>query len=249
MHERLDGGDDPVNAGRFRREWVWIGGQSPVTAAYVGVHPDAVAGDVADLVGFAQRDDVQPLVQAAIVHAQFETIHPFTDGNGRTGRALVSAILRRRKVARHMSVPISAGLLANTEEYFAALTAYREGDIEPIVERFAYAVRRALENAAILRDDVAAVRDAVLGTAQRRTGNLLTIAELCASEPAFTAQMVTDRGVSLSSAYRILDRLVAAGVIRPEKPIHGVTVWTVPGLTDALDRFAVRAGRRTFRNP
>ncbi len=249
MHERLDGGDDPVNAGRFRREWVWIGGQSPVTATYVGVHPDAVAGDVADLVDFVRRDDLQPLVQAAISHAQFETIHPFTDGNGRTGRALVSAILRSRAVARHLSVPISAGLLADTEAYFAALTAYREGDIEPIVERFAYAARRALDNAAILRDDVAAVRDAVLGTAQRRTGNLLALAELCATEPAFTAQMVADRGVSLSSAYRLLDRLVAAGLIRPEKPIHGVTVWTVPGLTEALDRFAARAGRRTFRNP
>lgn len=246
IHERLDGGDDPANAGRFRREWVWIGGQSPVTAAYVGVHPDAVADDVADLVEFIQRDDIQPLVQAAIAHAQFETIHPFTDGNGRTGRALVSAILRRREVARHLSVPISAGLLGDTEAYFAALTAYRGGDMEPIVERFAYAARRALDNAAILRQDVAAVRDAVLGTAQRRTGNLLTIAQLCATEPAFTAQMVTDRGVSLSSAYRLLDRLVAAGLIRPEKPIHGVTVWTVPGLTEALDRFADRAGRRTF---
>lgn len=249
MHERLDGGDDPVNAGRFRGEWVWIGGQSPVTAAYVGVHPDAVASDIEDLVAFMRRDDVQPLVQAAIAHAHFETIHPFTDGNGRTGRALVSAILRRRAVARHLSVPISAGLLADTEAYVAALSAYRAGDIEPIIERFAYAARRALDNAAILRDDVAAVRAAVLGTARRRTGNLLTIAELCAAEPAFTAQMVTDRGVPLSSAYRILDRLVAVGVIRPEKPIHGVTVWTVRGLTDALDRFAARAGRRTYRNP
>ena len=249
MHERLDAGGDPDNAGQFRREWVWIGGQSPVTAAYVGVHPDAVERDIADLVGFIRRDDVQPLVQAAIAHAQFETIHPFTDGNGRTGRALVSAILRRRGVARHLSVPISSGLLADTDAYFAALTAYREGDIEPIVERFSYATRRALDNAAVLRHDALAVREAAIGSAQRRTANLLTIAELCASEPAFTAQMVTDRGVSPSSAYRLLDRLVVAGVIRQEKPINGATVWTVPGLTDALDRFAARAGRRTFRSP
>lgn len=246
MHERLDGGDDPDNAGRFRREWVWIGGQSPVTAAHVGVHPAAVESDIADLVGFVRRGDIQPLVQAAIAHAQFETIHPFTDGNGRTGRALVSAILRRRAVTKHMSVPISSGLLVDTEEYFAALTAYRQGDLAPIVECFAYAARRAVDNAVVLREDVQAVRDAVIGTAQRRTANLLTIAELCASEPAFTAQMVTDRGISASSAYRILDRLVEAGIIRQEKPIRGSTVWTVPGLTEALDRFAARAGRRTL---
>jgi len=96
---------------------------------------------------------------------------------------------------------------------------------------------------------LAAVRAAVLGTAQRRTVNLLTVAELCASEPAFTAQMVTDRGVCLWSVYRILDRLVPGGVIRQEKPIRGVTVWTVPGLADAPDRFAARADRRTYRDP
>ncbi|WOP18823.1 Fic family protein [Raineyella sp. LH-20] len=225
---------------------MWIGGQSPVTAAHVGVHPAAVESDIADLVGFIRRDDIQPLVQAAIAHAQFETVHPFTDGNGRTGRALVSAILRRRAVTKHMSVPISSGLLVDTEEYFAALTAYRQGDLAPIVERFAHAARRAVDNAVVLREYVQAVRNAVIVTAQRRTANLLTIAELCASEPAFTAQMVTDRGVSASSAYRILDRLVEAGIIRPEKPIRGSTVWTVPGLTEALDRFAARAGRRTL---
>ncbi|WP_092613671.1 Fic family protein [Raineyella antarctica] len=249
MHERLDGGDDPDNAGQFRREWVWIGGQSPVAAAYVGVHPDAVESDIVDLVGFIRRDDIQPLVQAAIAHAQFETIHPFTDGNGRTGRALVSAILRRRGVTRHLSVPISSGLLADTDAYFAALTAYRQGEIEPIIERFSYATRRALDNAAVLRDDAQALREAAIGSAQRRTVNLLIFAELCASEPAFTAQMVTDRGVSPSSAYRILDRLVAVGVIRQEKPINGATVWTVPGLTEALDRFAARAGRRIVGRP
>ena len=246
MHERLNGGDDPSHAGRFRAETVWIGGRSPVTASYVAPPHEQVEIAIDDLCAFVRRTDVQPMVQAAIAHAQFETIHPFTDGNGRTGRALVSAILRHRGVSQRMTTPISAGLLADTQRYFGALMSYRGGDTFPIVESFAGAGRRAIVNASILRDDVANVRNQVLATAERRTKNLLAVADLCASEPAFTADMVTARGVPTASAYRIVERLEQAEIVKAERPIHGVTAWTVPGLTASLDRFTERAGRRTF---
>lgn len=145
-----------------------------------------------------------------------------------------------------MTVPISSGLLADTGEYFAALTAYRRGDLVPIVEAFVEASRRAIENANILRSDINDLRDRILATADRRTANLMKVADLCSGEPALTAEMVADLGVPVPSVYRILDRLVATGVLRVEKPIGGVRVWTVPGLLSALDRFAERAGRRTF---
>lgn len=246
MHERLDGGDDPANTGRFRTQPVWIGGSSPVTAHYVPVHHLQIGPAIDDLVAFIRRDDLQPLVQAAIAHAQFESIHPFTDGNGRTGRALVSSILRRRGVAPHMSVPISSGLLGDTGAYFTALSEYRMGHIEPIIDQFGAAARRAIANARILRGDVSEVRRAVLATAQRGTHNLMVIADLCGSEPAFNAAMLAERDVPSASAYRILARLREHNIVRQERPIAGAMVWTVPGLTSALDRFAERAGRRTF---
>lgn len=74
----------------------------------------------------------------------------------------------------------------------------------------------------------------------------MKVADLCSAEPALTAEMVADLGVSVPSVYRILDRLAENGVIRVEKPIGGVRVWTVPDLLSALDRFSERAGRRTF---
>jgi Fic family protein len=246
MHEQLNGGDDPANAGQFRAEPVWIGGRSPLTAAYVAPPHTQVEPLMDDLCVFARRTDLQPMVQAAIAHAQFETIHPFTDGNGRTGRALVSAILRHRGVPRRMTVPISSGLLSDTEGYFAALKSYRDGDTAPIIESFAEAAHRAIVNARILRDDVAEVRNQVLATAVRRTKNLIAVADLCASEPAFTAAMATDRGIPAPSVYRILERLQESRVVKGERVIRGVTAWSVPGLTSALDRFAERAGRRTF---
>ena len=246
MHEQLNGGDDPASAGQFRAEPVWIGGRSPLTAAYVAPPHTQVEPLMDDLCVFARRTDIQPMVQAAIAHAQFETIHPFTDGNGRTGRALVSAILRHRGVSRQMTVPISSGLLSDTESYFAALTSYRAGDTVPIIESFAEAGHRAIVNARILRDDVAEVRNQILATAVRRTKNLIAVADLCASEPAFTAAMATEPGIPAPSVYRILERLQEAGIVKGERVIRGVTAWSVPGLTSALDRFAERAGRRMF---
>ena len=246
MHEQLNGGDDPANAGRFRAEPVWIGGRSPLTAAYVAPPHSQVEPLMDDLCAFTRRTDIEPMVQAAIAHAQFETIHPFTDGNGRTGRALVSAILRHRGISRQMTVPISSGLLSDTESYFAALKSYRAGDTAPIIESFAEAGHRAIVNARILRDDVAEVRNQVLATAVRRTKNLIAVADLCASEPAFTAAMATERGIPAPSVYRIVERLQDSGIVKGERVIRGVTAWSVPGLTSALDRFAERAGRRTF---
>lgn len=246
VHERLNGGDDPANAGRFRDQTVWIGGRSPVTATFVAPPHGQVEAAIDDLCRFARRTDLQPMVQAAIAHAQFETIHPFTDGNGRTGRALVSSILRHRGVSPRMTVPLSSGLLADTGEYFAALTAYRDGDLEPIVEAFVEAGRRAIANANILRSDIEDLRGRILATAERRTANLRKVADLCSAEPAITATMVADLGVTVASVYRILERLTDRGLVRVEKPIGGVRVWTVPDLLSALDRFAERAGRRTF---
>ena len=248
MHAELGGGDDPDGAGRFRREWVWIKGNSPVTAEYVAPPHENVPGALDDLMRFMRRTDVEPLTQAAIAHAQFETIHPFTDGNGRTGRALVSAVLRHRGVARNLSVPISSGLLADTDAYFAALTAYRHGEVEPIVEQFSDAAERAIANATQLQADVAAVREEVVASATRRTRNIEIMADLCATEPAFNADMVVQAGISRPTAYRICKGLSELGLLHRERAIGGVDVWTVVGLTDALDAFAARAGRRNITN-
>ena len=140
MHRALMAKEPRHTPGEFRAEPVWIGGGStPIGATFVGPRHELIPGAITDLISFAQRSDLPTLPQIAVAHAQFETIHPFTDGNGRTGRALMQAMLRNKGMTRQVTVPISAGLLADTGAYFAALTAYREGDAAPIVERFAQA--------------------------------------------------------------------------------------------------------------
>lgn len=233
------------HAGKFRQEINWIGGNSPVTAMSVPPEHTQVPNALHDLVRFMERTDIAAIVQAAIAHAQFETIHPFTDGNGRTGRALVSAILRARGTTKNFTVPLSSGLLNNTAGYFNALNEYRRGNIDPIIEAFVEAASRAMSNVQVLMHDLEQLKKEILDTGHRKTKNLRAVADVCTTEPAFTAQMVEQFGVSSSSAYTIIKRLVKAKILREERKLAGQSVWSVVGLTDALDAFAERAGKRT----
>ena len=88
----------------------------------------------------------RPLAKALLAHAQFETIHPFPDGNGRTGRALIHAMLRRDRLTRNVTVPVSSGLLTEIDRYFDALGAHRNGDPNPIIELGAHASLEAIDN-------------------------------------------------------------------------------------------------------
>ena len=124
MHDALLGPTQPDIAGRWRDQQVWIGGghASPHDAMFVPPRHERVPAAIEDLIGFIDRDDVPVLAQAALAHAQFATIHPFPDGNGRTGRALIHAELRKRRLTRNVTVPVSAGLLVDTDACFEALT-------------------------------------------------------------------------------------------------------------------------------
>ncbi|WP_419838682.1 Fic family protein [Candidatus Poriferisodalis sp.] len=126
MHETLMG-DDPI-AGRLRERQNWVGAgalKGPLAARHVGPPPEHVLGLLEDLVEYVHRDDGDPLVRAAIAHAQFETIHPFPDGNGRTGRALIQFMLLREEVIGRGTLPISSALMIERPRYFDALDSFR----------------------------------------------------------------------------------------------------------------------------
>jgi Fic family protein len=128
IHRRLLEGTRPEHiAGRLRTEQNWIGGSSynPCSAAFVPPPPGQVRRLMTDLCDFIDDDDLPAVVHAALVHAQFETIHPFADGNGRTGRALIHVVLRRRGLSQRCVPPISLVLATESDQYIAGLTAYR----------------------------------------------------------------------------------------------------------------------------
>ena len=161
IHRRLLAGSRlEESGGKIRREQNWIGGSgyNPCSAAFVPPPPGLVHGLLVDLCRFCSDDSLPAVVQAALAHAQFETIHPFIDGNGRTGRALIHLILRRRGLAARVLPPVSLVLATWATDYVAGLQGTRysgqpasaaahEG-LNRWVGLFAAACRRAVDDAA-----------------------------------------------------------------------------------------------------
>src|SRR5207249_23272 len=148
-------------AGRIRTAQSWIGGNdyNPCGADFVPPPPEDVQRLLVDLCAFCDDEGLPPLVQAAIAHAQFETIHPFNDGNGRTGRALVQVLLRRRRLAPDYLPPISVALAAERGRYINGLESYRAGDVGEWIEQFAVASARAAQLARRYLDHVRGLQD------------------------------------------------------------------------------------------
>lgn len=250
MHEALMEHQPAHTPGRFRQEPVWIGssGSSPVGAHYVGPRHELVPALVDDLASFSARTDLPALTQVAVAHAQFETIHPFTDGNGRTGRALAQSLLRYRGVTRNVAVPVSAGLLATTSEYHAALDAYREGDVDPIVLMFADASTRAIANSRRLVGDIEEVKDGWRSSVKARAGSgARALLDVIARRPVLDAKTAAaEIGVATRNVYPALALLEDQGVLRKKQEHRVGMFWRSDEILTAVDAFAERAGRRTW---
>lgn len=240
--------DDPAEhdqAGRLRDVQNWIGGSdhSPRGALYVPPPAADVAAYMDDLVAFSNRTDLSALAQAAIAHAQFESIHPFTDGNGRIGRALVNAILRRRGLTRNVVIPIASSLVAQRDRYFAALDAYRGGDAVRIISEFATASRIAATEARVTANRLAAASAemrAMAGTA-RKGSTVDKLLRLLTTMPVFTSEDAIDTlEAGGSSVYDAIDRLASAGVLRPLTDPKRNRVWGASVILDELEDLGLR---------
>lgn len=248
MHAALLADSEPEIAGQWRDEQVWIGGGDlgPHGALFIPPHYGRVPDAIEDLMSFIRRDDVPVLAHVALAHAQFETIHPFPDGNGRTGRALVHAQLRSKGLTRHVTVPVSAGLLSDTDAYFEALTRYREGDHLPIVEQFTRAAFAAVTNARVLAEEINVIRQRWRTQVKaRRDATAWRVADLLLRRPVVNAAVIAaELGVAPHNTYRSLKPLVDAGVLLEFTAKRRYQMWRAPEVLEALDRFAARAGRR-----
>lgn len=238
----------PRLTGNFRNEQVWVGGDaySPHGATHVAPHDERVPAAVDDLIRFANRRDLGALAHIAVTHAQFETIHPFPDGNGRTGRVITQRMLRNAGLTRRVILPLSAGLLADTERYFESLNTYRTGEIEPLVSMFVDATFASLDNASRLAKDLAAVRDSWNETVSARADSTVwPLLDYCIGRPAITAPSVAaDLGVSTVAAQNAIDRLAELGILRQNSPARRNRIWLVSEVLDSVDLFMERARRK-----
>jgi Fic family protein len=240
----------PELSGVVRIRQNWIGGSSynPCSAAFVPPPPEAVDGLLADLLDYVNGDEHPALVQAAIAHAQFETIHPFADGNGRTGRALIHIILRRRGVAPRFVPPISLVLATWATDYVAGLTAFRHVGrpdtpkrstaAAPWLRTFATATTRTCIDAERYAQQIRALDDqwrAQLGRVRAGSAVELILDRL-PGVPVLTVDSAARLiGRSKVRTGEAIDRLTEAGVLR-QRNIHRQR-YRVFEATDVIELF------------
>jgi len=230
IHRRLLAGTRlEEHAGQVRTSQNWIGGSdyNPCFAAFVPPPPEYVEALLEDLCAFCNTDALPPIAQAALAHAQFETIHPFVDGNGRTGRALIHVILRRRGLAPQVLPPVSLVLATWSTDYVSGLMATRyRGPMTSVAARdglngwiglFAAASRRAVEDANAYEARVAELQASWrerLGTV--RAGSAADfLLQVLPGAPIVTVQSAAahiDR--SEQAVNEAIRRLVDAGILK-----------------------------------
>ncbi len=267
VHRRLLSGtwlDE--HAGKVRAEQNWIGGSShnPCSASFVPPPPEHVPDLLDDLCAFCNEDSLPAVAQAAIAHAQFETIHPFVDGNGRTGRALIHLVLRRRGLATRVLVPVSLVLATWEQDYITGLAGTRyhgpatshaahEG-VNLWVARFAAACSRAVVDARAFEARIAHVEEGWrgrLGSVRKGSAADLLLRALPGA-PMFTAGgAATLVGRSYVAANDAIARLLDAGVIRQVSMGHRNRAFEareiVAAFTDLERRLASPAGDTIVR--
>jgi Fic family protein len=230
-------------AGMIRDRQNWIGGNdyTPCGAAYVPPPHEEVRPLLDDLVRFVQDDALPPLVQAATAHAQFETIHPFEDGNGRAGRALIHVVLRRRALAPAFVPPISVVFARRKDEYIRGLTAFRQDDLAGWIESFATSAGRAAKLALRYLEKVRALQDRwreqlKARIAPRADAAAWTVIDVLPGHPVITVPVAVAVGGRTKPAITNgIEQLVHAGVLVPIGESKRNRAWEAVGLLDLIE--------------
>lgn len=238
----FEGTRDEGRGGHLRTEQNWIGGSasSPRDPEFVPPPPELVPDLVDDLCEFCNREDLPAAIQAGIAHIQFETIHPFFDGNGRVGRALILIVLRRRGLARRYLPPVSLVLAGEADRYVAGLSSWRSGEEDVWYRVFIDALHRAAAGARHFAADVTGLQERWLAKAgnPRRGSGPRRLIQLLPSQPIIDVKMAADLlGGSAERARQAIARLEQAGVLRQTNAGRRNRAWESVGLFDLLDRF------------
>jgi Fic family protein len=230
IHRRLLAGTRMEHhGGQLREVQNWIGGSSynPCSAAFVPPPPELVAELMTDLIAFCNDDALPPVAQAAVAHAQFETIHPFVDGNGRTGRALIHVILRRRGLATRILPPVSLILATFAKDYINALTGYRyrgpaagkdaHAGVNRWTGQFAVACLRAVADASEFEHRAQQIQAGWrerLGTVRRDSGADLLLSALLGAPVVTINSAAALIGRTYPAANNAVTQLANAGILR-----------------------------------
>ena len=254
----LENTRDAAIAGQVRETQNWIGGRhaNPRGATFVPPPEDQLPRLLEDLCRFCGRDDLPPLIQAAIAHVQFETIHPFADGNGRVGRALIQVILRRRGLTDRRDgsppifPPVSLVLAARGDTYIEGLTRFRSGDHRWWLAFFLEVVHQAN----VITEDLARAISELQRNWRTRAGEprsdsaTATLIACLPATPVIDIGTATElTGASREATRRAISRLEDAGVLREVTGRGRLRRWESVGLFELVDTIEASAVTRQAR--
>jgi Fic family protein len=228
---------------RTKQNWIGTRTDTPVGADFIPAPPELVNGALHDLADFVNRVDVAPLTQSAVAHAHFETIHPYPDGNGRVGRALVYRGWAYRGTSTVVNPPISRILVENREAYVDGLTAYRRGDVDAWLLFFFEVVESAVSYTHSLALKLQSLTeewlDRLAGTHEDALARRLV--DQLSGRPILAASEVAERyDVTERGARAALDDLVERGILtfrslRKAKRGRPAKVYEATELFETLD--------------
>ncbi|MCL2207815.1 MAG: Fic family protein [Fibromonadales bacterium] len=248
IHKTLLNKTNAGIAGKIREEQVWIGGNniSPDKASFVPPHSKHIKECLADWIAFSNRINLNPIVLVAVSHAQFETIHPFIDGNGRTGRTLIQRILKNNGIFRNSSLPISVGLLNKIGAYYSALNEFHNGDYIPIVKEITAGIIYAVQVGGSM---VAKIDDIINGWKSdikaKESSNVWKLMDVLVENPVVDAKFVAEKlNLSLKSAYNILEDAHNFGMLKPIGKVNQNMKFEAPDITDLVDEVMSAAKMR-----
>jgi len=207
------------NPGEFRSSQNWIGGTRPGNAAFVPPPAHEVLPCLGNLEKFLHDDTVPPLLKAGLAHAQFETIHPFLDGNGRMGRLLIAFILCHDQVLEKPLLYLSLFFKKHRQEYYERLNAVRrDGDWEGWIKYYLQGVyeisKQATDAAKAIMDLMARDRQKTAGLG-KAAPTALTLLELLYRRPYVTIPyVVKELGISSPAASKAVNNLAALGILK-----------------------------------
>ena len=224
IHRRLMTGvrGGRVSPGEFRttQNWIGQGGGALSDAIYVPPPPEDIAKHIGDLENFLHRPGNLPLlVRIGLAHAQFETIHPFVDGNGRLGRLLITFLLCEQRVLTKPILYVSLAIKKRRSEYYERLQAIRDrGEWEPWLVFFLECVTEAAQDASSTARSILALRerhrDAIIHAMGARAGKALAVLETLYRDPLTDVSKVTALlGVSFANANTIVGDMERLGIL------------------------------------
>ena len=245
MHDILlkSGRGASMQPGEFRRSQNWIGGTRPGNALFVPPPPDHLDGCLDAFERFLHLDDpgLPPLIKAGLAHVQFETIHPFLDGNGRLGRLLITLMLCEAGVLREPILYLSLFLKAHREHYYRLLQEVRfAGAWETWMEFYLTGVAETAEQAADTARELLAMFEADRQTIRglgRAAASVLRVHDLMQKRPIVTIQAASrELDLSVPTVGKALDLMMEAGVVRETTGKQRGRIYAYSSYLGLLDR-------------